>query len=46
MHRKDAYMTTRAVQNNVTVGIFRSHADAEAAITQLQQAGFHMKTQH
>jgi hypothetical protein len=36
-------MTTTALQDNVTVGIFRSHAEAEAAITQLQQAGFDMK---
>jgi hypothetical protein len=28
---------------NVTVGVFRSHADADEAIKQLQQAGFDMK---
>jgi hypothetical protein len=32
-----------ALQKNVTVGVFRSHGEAEAAIRQLQQAGFDMK---
>jgi uncharacterized membrane protein len=37
-------MTTTPVKTNVTVGIFQSHSEAEAAIERLQKAGFDMKT--
>ena len=36
-------MPTTALQKNVTVAVFRSHAEADAAIKQLQHAGFDMK---
>ena len=36
-------MAMTALQKNVTVAVFRSHAEAEAAIKQLQEAGFDMK---
>jgi hypothetical protein len=36
-------MTTTTLQTHVTVGVFRSHAEAEEAIKQLQQAGFDME---
>jgi hypothetical protein len=34
---------TTALQKNVTVGVFRSHAESESAIQQLEHAGFDMK---
>jgi hypothetical protein len=36
-------MTATALQKNVTVAVFRNHAEAEGAVKQLQQAGFDMK---
>ena len=36
-------MAMTALQKNVTVGVFRSHAEAEAAIKQLQLARFDME---
>jgi hypothetical protein len=36
-------MSTTALKESVTVGIFRSHAEAEAAIAQLQHGGFDLK---
>ena len=36
-------MSTTALKETVTVGIFRNHAEAEAAIEQLQHGGFDLK---
>ena len=36
-------MATTSFKQNVTVGVFRSHEEAEAAIKQLHQSGYDMK---